>query len=205
MDPHLPNAKEIRLKLALAARRKKRDEKDERMLARWILFCKGSGSAKNLSQKDKEFLIRVKRRSYDEYVADLNMDKHGRRGGAKKTLRFTRYTPGNPPSFNTYVRIWYGGAKANYIRYDVPKIMQMRMEALRNADGDTEMCKLNGRWLRELQRQIDERERGKLGVPVRELQVHPGSVEGRSEEPKHVRSRRKETPAGNRDAAAVGT
>jgi len=207
VDTHLPNAKEIRLKLRSARKREGREQKERRFYARWLLFCKGSGKHKNLSQKDKDFLLALKHEQYDKFVADLNMEKRSPRnypGYVGKRLKYTRFTPGYPPSFDTYVRIWYRGAKANYIHHDVPKIMQMKMEALRNANGDTSVPKRGGRYMQQLINEISERERRDMDISLRPLPMLAGCEQGFDKGQKQVRSGIKKTRAGNRDAATVG-
>lgn len=199
----LTPAVRMRLKLRAELKRKKAEEKEERLLARWLLFCKGSGKDKNLNQKDSLFVNQVVHKSYDRYMSDLIMGTKTRLTTGNP-LKMTTLTPSRPPSFKSYRRTWYGGAKVNYIRHDVPRLVKMRMEMLRNGSSDTSLQELSGRYMQELQRQISERERGNMGVSVSIMPVYSGGQQGRDTGQKQLRERRKKTPAGNRDAATVG-
>jgi hypothetical protein len=184
-------------------KRKLQEEKEERLLARWLLFGKGNGQMKNLTvRKEREFIWSVIHKAYDRYMSDLTM-------GTKTRLKphrlvMTKYTPSRPPSFKKYRRIWYGCSKGQYRRWDVPRLMRMKWEALQNGRTDSPLPECGGRYMQELRRSLGERERGNLDIPLRDLQVHPSSVEGQHQGQEQLRERRKKTPASNRDAATVG-
>lgn len=192
----------MRMKLRAEAKRKFEEEKEERLLARWLLFAKGRGQSKNLNQKEQSFIKMVEHKAYDRYMSDLTLGTKTRLN--QQPFKMIRWTPNRPCPFVKYCYYWRASAKRNYLIYDVPKFTKMRWEALKNGSTNSEMPELGGRYMQELQRQISERERGDLGVPVSDLQVHPGSVEGRDQGQKPVRSRRKSPAGSNRDAATVG-
>ena len=199
----LPNAKEIRLKELVRRKRIEREEKEERLLARWILFCKGRGKSKNLNYKDLAFVRMVEHKGYDRYMSDLILGTKTRTGKHKK-LTYTTRTPSRPPSFATWRRIWYAGAKANYRRHDVPAIMNLRMEMLRDANSDTKMRERGGRNLQELKRQIDERERRELDIPMSDVQVLAGGEQGWDSGQEQLRGSASKKAGRNREAEAVG-
>ena len=195
-------ARKMRMKLEAQRRQKKQEEKDERLLARWILFAKGRGKDKNLNEKDSKFVNSVVHKAYDRYMSDLTLGTKLRVGNGK--LRMTTLTPSRPPSFSSYRRIWYGASKFCYIRNDVPRLMNMKMEMLRNGRTDTEVPKLCGRYMQELQHEISERERRNMDIPVLGMHTDSGGVEGRHPGQKPIRERRKEKAGSNRDAATLG-
>jgi hypothetical protein len=197
----LPTAAEIRLKLRTERKRQLQDEKEERLLARWLLFCKGRGQTKNLNAKDKKFLLMVEHKSYDRFMSDLVLGTRTR----VQPHKFTSYTPSRPPNFMAWRYLWYGSAKHNYVKHDVPKLMKMRMEMLRNGSADSQMQECGGRNMLELQRQISERERGDVDIPVSDMPLSASCEQGWHKGQKQLRERRKKTPAANRDAATVGT
>ena len=66
----------------------------------------------NLSRKDRLFVNRVSHESHDLH-------------------RFRCYVRGIPPmTFRAYRLRWYGAQKANYRRFDVPRVMRMRITTL---------------------------------------------------------------------------
>jgi hypothetical protein len=139
-----------RRKMKAKARKEKQDEKEKRVYVRWLLFCKGRGKDKNLCQKDSLFINRHVHEAYDKYL--LALEK-----GIDTRLTRTpiKRNPDFPPSFKTYRRIWYGGSKFNYIKFDVPNLMKMKWEELQSAMRDTEVRKQReGQWMLELRREI---------------------------------------------------
>ena len=83
--------------------------------------------------------------------------------------------------------------------------MQMKMEALRNANGDTPVPKRGGRYMQQLINEIGERERRDMDLPVSELPLPASGEQGQHQGQKQVRGGIKKTRASNRDAATVGT
>jgi hypothetical protein len=180
----------------------KQDIKDERMYVRWLLFCKGRGRDKNLNQKDSLYINKHVHEAHDRYLLLLLHGIETRPGTAHKKLKSN---PAYPLSFKKYRRAWYGGAKFNYIYYDVPKLMKMKWEKL-HASGNTEVSQQPaGKWMLELQRAISERQPGDVGLSVSELPRGIRRDKGSYQRQKQIRERGAAEAGSNRDAATVGT
>jgi hypothetical protein len=189
-----------RRKMKAKARKDKQDEKEKRVYVRWLLFCKGRGKDKNLCQKDSLFINRHVHEAYDKYL--LALEK-----GIDTRLTNTpiKRNPDFPPCFKTYRRIWYGGSKHNYVKFDVPNLMKMKWEELQSAMRDTEVRKQReGQWMLELRREIGERERGGVDLQVPQLPPDPGRIERRRERKEQFRQRVEAERAGDRASETVG-
>lgn len=180
-----------RKKIRAARKQEQQDEREERIYIRWLLFCKGRGMDKNLNQNTDSVTVNHHvHRAYDKYLLALQQGIDTR---TDKVHPLTG-SPAHPWSFKKYRIHWYGAAKMHYIKYDVPALMRMKWSQL-HASGNTEVPQQPaGKWLSLLQREINERGSGDLGVSVSEL---PGGV--RRDQRRHsgqikVRERR-ETPA----------
>ena len=177
------------------------DIKDERMYVRWILFCKGRGKDKNLNQRDSLFINKHVHEAHDRYLLLLI---HGIDTRPNK-YKLINSDPTHPLSFKSYRRKWYGGAKFNYIYYDVPKLMKMKWEKL-HASGNTKVPEQPaGKWMLELQRAISERQPGDVGLSVSELPRGIRRDKGSYQRQKQIRERGAAEAGSNRDAATVGT
>jgi hypothetical protein len=195
--------RKVKLKIRAERKQQLQDEKDERLYVRWLLFCKGRGKDKNLKEKDSQFINRHVHKTYDKYLMALQLGIDTR---AARYYHTIKRDPNHPPSFQTYRRIWYGGAKFVYVHKDIPRLMKMRWEEFQSASRNTEVPQQPaGKWMLELQREINEREPGDLGVSVSEL---PGGVRSNKRwhpGQKPFRERREEETGSDRDAATVGT
>ena len=182
------------LKIRMAYKKQREEEKEERLYVRWLLFVKGQGRVANLTRPEMMHLRAVKHKTYDRYLMALQqgIDTRVRRGGVYHKLKSD---PAHPMSFKTYCHRWWVTAKGTYRKCDVPALMKLRWEQL-HANRDTEVRQQReGQWMSALRREITERDGGSLGVPVPDLQTPPGSLEGRHPGPQPLRGATKKTPA----------
>jgi hypothetical protein len=101
-----------------------------RLKARLLLFGKGCGMQKNLSNKERLFVRSVAQECYQGYLVEYHTGKviPGRGHCGKKYTRLTRRL-GRPMSRYEHRRRWYGSQKKRWIHYDVPNMMNLRFDS----------------------------------------------------------------------------
>ena len=130
----LPNAREIRARLAAERKEQRQAEYEERYEARRLLFGVGAGKMKNLPMKDRLFIRSVIHKAHNAYLHDLTVgvSRWDRTKGPKWHKPLNPNRGDSTLSYQSYRVIWWKGNKAVYRRRDVPKVMKLRFEALKN-------------------------------------------------------------------------
>jgi hypothetical protein len=83
--------------------------------ARELLFGKAGGRMMNLPLEQRQFVNRVSHESHERYLFRCH---------------YVRAVP--PMSFRAFRRRWYGAQKANWRRFDVPRMMNARFRTSLN-------------------------------------------------------------------------
>lgn len=119
-------------------RRERREAKERRVQCRELLFGKGRGKLKNLSGKDKAFVIAAKKEAWNDWL-------YRRGSGVLRTSYGHRKStnPQHTPKYSAWQKVWYGGNKSAYVNFDVPQKMKKRLEAL-NGSTNSAVQELHG-------------------------------------------------------------
>jgi hypothetical protein len=131
----LPTVGEMRAKARDQVAREKQEAFERRFKARQILFGKGHGFMKNLSEKDIAFIRSVEHESYQLYRQEFVTGK-SRYNVGKAWSRTTRRLngvrkPTTPMKFVVWRWRWWCSQKNRYMHFDIPLMMKRRMEDLR--------------------------------------------------------------------------
>lgn len=131
MDDTLPTPKEIRRALALEKKQAKHEAYLRRFRARQILFGQAGGKTKNLSHKDRIFVLSVEHEAYERYLLAWHTGaNHWEQG--KKWHRQMDHSNGVPMSFYRWRRRWWGGNFARFTRRDVPLLMGQKFKEMQS-------------------------------------------------------------------------
>ena len=105
----------LMLELANLKRTERLRNRQRLLEAREPLFGKAGGRMMNLPLEQRQFVNRVSHESHERYLFRCC------------------YVRGVPPmSFRAYRRRWYGAQKANWRRFDVPRMMNARFRTSLN-------------------------------------------------------------------------
>ena len=103
-------------------------EAEQRRISRALLFGKGDGNLKKLSEAEKKIIRSTLRTAYENYLKEFPTGK-GRKGRPF-------YSPtGKPLNYRQYRVAWWKGNRGVYFKHDVPRIMKEKMEALHGTAG----------------------------------------------------------------------
>lgn len=131
MSERLPTAPEIRRRLAREKKEAKQAYYERRLLCRQLIFGKGQGKVKDLTQKEKDFCCSVLHEAYECYLEELRTGKSRWRHKGPKWQKPYKSNRGRALRLGEYRTIWWKGNKGTYKNIDVPRQMRERMERIR--------------------------------------------------------------------------
>jgi len=131
-DEPLPTVGEMRARARDQVAREKQEAFERRFKCRQLLFGKGNGHVKNLSENEMLFIRSVKRESYQLYLQEFITGKSRYNVGQAWSRTKRRREGAKPMSFKKWLKYWWPSQKARYMRFDVPMMFRKRMEDLRS-------------------------------------------------------------------------
>ena len=127
-----PTSAEMREKVRADKRQEKQEAFERRWKARQLIFGKSGGNQKKLTNAEIAFVQRVKHEAYTRYLQEFETGKSQWGVGKSWNRRLRRKWSTAPQPYMKWIRKWYGSQKARWIHFDVPRMMRLRMEGLRD-------------------------------------------------------------------------